>query len=420
MSVIKSQHIFLPKKYLDFSKWAIIAVDQHTHNPDYWERLLHYTNGSPSSLDLILPEIYQGKDNTERIKTIYKKMRDYNDLSLLEDMGSSMVLVERQTSNNKKRLGIVLNVDLEQYDFRNDSNALIKPTEHTTLERVIPRLELRKEAIYELSHVILLYDDREKNIAKTLYKNRDELIKLYDFDLNMGGGHIKGWLIKKYQEVINLFDSLISKDYTDKYLHSANPLMFVIADGSHSLATAKEHWEKLKVNLSSEEQLVHPARYALVEAINLYDESIDFSPVHRVIKGASKSFVKRLKKLYKVNLKKAQPNSFIVEKIYNKGKQEDLYLPNDTPLAIKMIQDFIDECLTKDLEMSVDYVNSLEELEKICKKDERAIGITFPKIEKTQLFEFISRYGILPRRSYNLCSENEKRYYIEAHKIKMI
>lgn len=417
MPVIKAQHILLPKKFIDYNKWSVIASDLYLKG--YWNKIKEYINGKPSSLDLILPEAFMSNDNSQIIDDIHAKMKQFNDFNFFEDFGPGMVLVERKIGN-KKRLGIVLNVDLEQFSLKKEDNALIRPTEGTTLERILPRLDVRKDAIFELSHTILLYDDRELNIAKDLYNNRDCLQKLYDFDLNENGGHITGWFIRKYQEVINKFNSLISSEYLQKYFNTNIPLMFVVGDGNHSLATAKEYWNRLKVNLTEEERVVHPARYALVEAINIHDICIDFGPIYRFIEKPPRSFLRRLKRLHRVNTKKTDKNLYLVEKAFYKGKSFEYCLPNNSPTAISLVQDLIDRCLEKEIEMSVEYVSSLEELKEKCAKNDKAIGLTLPKIDKNQLFEFIIKHGILPRKSYTLCSDNERRYYLEAHKIKMV
>ena len=202
MSIIKKQHIYLPRKNFDMSKWAVIACDQFTSEPEYWETLKSYVDGAPTTLDLIFPELYLSKDNSERIKQINNKMKEYYDKKLLEDEGNCMILVNRSTKLHPKRLGIMLNVDLETYDFRPDVPALIKATEGTIIERIPPRVEIRKDSIFEFPHIMLLYDDRDEHIADTLYQNRNQLEKVYDFNLNMEGGHLEGYKIKDVDSVI--------------------------------------------------------------------------------------------------------------------------------------------------------------------------------------------------------------------------
>jgi len=267
---------------------------------------------------------------------------------------------------------------------------------------------------------MLLYDDRELNIAKNLYKERETLEKLYDFNLNMDGGHIEGYKIKNVDEVIEKFNKLLDSDYVQRTFNTDIPLLFAVGDGNHSLATAKEHWNNVKSKLTEDEIKVHPARFALVEAVNIHDEAIKFDPIHRIINNPNKRFIKGLKKLYKVNHKKADKNSYVTQKYYV-GSEEVLFdLPSDTPLAIKMVQDYIDKQLEKNLDLSVDYIHGEKELKELCEKSKNSIGIVMPKLNKSQLFEFIIKHGVLPRKSFSIGEAREKRYYFEAHKIKLI
>ena len=420
MSIIKKQHIYLPKNHFDLSKWAVIACDQFTSEPEYWERVESYVSDAPTTDKLIFPEIYLGKDNSARIKEINENMKAYNENNLLEDAGVCMILVNRSTKLHPKRLGIVLNVDLEEYDFRPEKPALIKATEGTIIERIPPRVEIRKDSIFELPHIMLLYDDREQHIAEKLYQNRASLEKVYDFNLNMDGGHLEGYKIKNVDEIISQFDKLLDKEYLQKTFNTTTPLLFAVGDGNHSLATAKEHWDRIKSTLSEEERQSHPARFALVEAVNIHDSGIEFSPIYRVVKNASPKFVKGLKKLAKINRKKAPEGSYVTQKLFVGGKEDEFDLPNNTPLAIKMVQDYIDECVADELEMTVDYIHGLDSLQEICSKDPKAVGITLPTLDKNQLFEFVIKHGVLPRKSFSIGEAREKRYYLEAHKIKLI
>lgn len=415
MTIFK-QHIYLPKKNFDMSKWAVIACDQFTSEPDYWSRVKNYVSGSPSTYDLIFPEIYLTKDNTEMIKKINKNMQEYNEKNILEDSSCSMILVNRSTQNHKKRLGIVMNIDVEDYDYRPNTDAVIKATEGTILERIPPRVEIRKDAIYELTHIMLLYDDRDQNIAENLYKNKENLEKVYDFNLNMEGGHIEGYKIKNCDEIIEKFNSLLTPEYLQKTFNSDKKILFAVGDGNHSLAVAKEHWNRIKGSLSEEERKCHPARYALVEAVNIHDEGIEFSPIYRVVTNASKGFLKKLKKIGKSYKK----TGAMTEKLIYKDGEEDYELPNNSPLAIKLVQDLIDEELQKNLEMEVDYVHGLESLKEVVSKKENAVGITLPTINKNELFEFVLKYGVLPRKSFSIGEAREKRYYLEAHKIRVV
>lgn len=420
MSIIKKQHIFLPKKHLDLDKWAVVASSQYSSDPGYWEKLYEYVDGNPSTLNLILPDIYFGKDNTERIKQINKNMRHYYEMGILEDAGACMILVCRKTKTHEKRLGIMLCVDIEAFDYKPNTNPLIRPTEGTIEAKIPPRMEIRRGAIFELPHATLLYDDRAQNIAEKLYEKRAELEQVYDFDLNMDGGHLSGWKIKDVDEVISQFDTLLSNDYLQNTFNSSTSILFAVGDGNHSLATAKSHWNNIKKLIPESEWEKHPARYMLVEVVNIHDSGMEFYPIYRVIRNADKRFIKDLQNLYHINVNKVEKDSYITEKILTNGGELPYNLPNNSPLAIKMLQDFIEKEVADQLEMSVDYVHSLGELKEICTKSPRAIGITLPTINKNELFEFVLKHGILPRKAFSIGASGEKRYYLEAHKIKLI
>lgn len=420
MSIIKKQHIFLPKKHLDYSKWAVIACGQYSSEPEYWEKLSGYVDANPSTLNLVLPEIYFGRDNSERIKNINKNMRTYYEKGLLEDAGLCMILVNRSTKEHPKRLGIVLAVDLEAFDFKPDCTSLVRPTEGTIFERIPPRMEIRRDAIFELPHAMLLYDDREQKIAETLFENRNNLEQVYDFELNMEGGHLSGWKIKDMDSVIEKFDLLLTPEYLQKTFNTNTPVLFAVGDGNHSLATAKAHWNNVKKIISEQEIENHPARFALVEAVNIQDEGIEFSPIYRLVKNADRRFLKDLQNLYKVNVNKVEKDSYMAQKIFIGQEELNYNLPKNSPIAIKMVQEYIEKEVAEQLEMSVDYVHSLESLKEICAKNPKAIGITLPTLNKNELFEFVIKHGILPRKAFSLGIAKEKRYYFEAHKIKLV
>ena len=311
-------------------------------------------------------------------------------------------------------------IDLEEYTFKADEPALIKATEGTIIDRIPPRVEIRKEAIFELPHIMLLYDDRELKIAENLFANKDQLEQVYNFYLNMEGGQLTGYKIKDVNSVMNKFEELLNPEYLQKTFNTDKPLLFAVGDGNHSLATAKEHWNRVKVNLTEEEQSAHPARFALVEAINIHDEGIEFEPIHRVVFNGGKRFIRGLKKLFKVNPKKADPSTYSVQKLIVNNEETEFYLPSNSPLAIKMVQDYIDKFVAKKFEVSVDYIHGEEDLKAVCAKKLNSVGITMPTINKNQLFEFIIKHGALPRKSFSIGEAREKRYYLEAHKIRLV
>lgn len=409
MPVIKKQEILIPAKSIDMTKWAVVACDQFTSEKEYWEELEKYVADSPSTLELTFPEIYLRENNEPRIEKINQRMREYLSKDYFQNLGECMVLVNRSTCEHERRLGIMLNVDLEDYDFTPLAPAMIRATEGTIIERIPPRVAIRKDAPIEFPHIMLLYDDREELIAENLFKNKDKLQKIYDFDLNMDGGHIAGYKIENADEIIAKFNKLISDEYIKKTFNTNQKMMFAVGDGNHSLATAKEHWNRTKVGLTEEERENHPARYVLVEAVNIHDSGIQFEPIYRVIKNAPDEFVTRLKSL-KIDGEKRE------ELLISSTCEEKFYLPKFSPLAIKVVQDLIDEYVKKGM-MEVDYVHGLDSLRTICKA-KNMLGITLPTIDKSELFEFVLKYGVLPRKSFSIGEAREKRYYLEGHIIR--
>ena len=273
MSIVKAPNLLMPEEKTDMRKWAVVACDQFTSQPEYWDKLDKLVGSEPSTLRIVFPEAYLSKDNAPIIERINKTMREYLDSGVLCDAGQCMVLVERSTEYAKRRLGLVLAVDLEAYSFKREDKALIRATEGTVVERIPPRVKIRENAPVELPHIMLLIDDREQHIIENLYADRDKLPKLYDFDLNMSGGHVTGYRVDDTKPVIKALDKLKSRGYLKRLYGTAKEAMqFAVGDGNHSLATAKACWDNLKKTLSPRERKNHPARYALVEVMNLSRE----------------------------------------------------------------------------------------------------------------------------------------------------
>lgn len=402
-STVHAPHILLPNKDVDMNKYAVIACDQYTSQKYYWDELCEYVKDSPSTFHMIFPEAYLGYVNEdEYIKTINSNIEKYLNDNVLQDIGECFVLVERTTSYGTRRLGLIFSVDLEDYSYEKGSKTPIRASEATIVERIPPRLKIRKDAKIELPHILLLFDDKKRSIVEKLYQNRANLPKIYDFELNMNGGHIRGYKVSNIDEVIQQFNSL--------YKENNNGLLFLVGDGNHSLATAKAHWELIKKGLSMEERQHHPARYALVEANNLYDEGIIFEPIHRVLFNVDCSFVDELK---------ASCNGHEIE--------HNIYLPNNSvetislfrnaPLAYLNVQTFLDDYLSKHKEVTIDFVHDEDQLKLVVNSNKNCVGITMPALTKDDLFNYIAEDRVLPRKSFSLGHANEKRYYLEAKRI---
>ena len=403
IKTVKAPHILLPKSDVDWSKYAVVACDQYTSNVEYWDTLREEIGDSLSTLNMIYPEAYlERTDNDLYINKINKNINRYLKNKDLEDIGKCFVLVERVTTYGVRRLGLVLAIDLEDYSYEKGSNALIRASEATIVERIPPRLKIRQDAKIELPHVLVLFDDPEKKIVETLYSERDKLEKIYDFELNKDGGHVRGYKVENTNKVINQFDNLFHRNN--------NGLLFIVGDGNHSLATAKAHWEIIKKNLSEKRRQNNPARYALVEANNLYDDGIIFEPIHRVMFDVDDKFEDELRKRVDGNF---------VSFTYTKdGGKKELKLPKNAPMAYLKVQTLLDEYLAKHPESKIDFIHDEDELMSVADKNTNSVAIAMPALTKEDLFDYLAKDRVLPRKSFSMGHANEKRYYLEAKKIK--
>ena len=403
IKMIKAPHILLPKQDVDWSKYAVVACDQYTSNVEYWDTLREEVGDNLSTLNMIYPEVYLDRtDNDLFINRINKNIKQYLKNKDLEDIGKCFVLVERITSYGVKRLGLVLAIDLEDYSYEKGTKALIRASEATIVERIPPRLKIRQDAKIELPHVLVLFDDPEKKIVESLYSKRDKLEKIYDFELNKDGGHVRGYKVENTNEVIKQFDNLFRRNN--------NGLLFIVGDGNHSLATAKAHWEIIKKNLSEKQRQNHPARYALVEANNLYDDGIIFEPIHRVMFNVDDKF--------EDELRKRVDGEFISFTYTNEGGKKELKLPRNAPMAYLKVQTFLDEYLVKHPESKIDFIHDEDELMSVADKNINSVAIAMPALTKEDLFDYLAKDRVLPRKSFSMGHANEKRYYLEAKKIK--
>ena len=402
IKTIKAPHILLPNSDADMSKYAVIACDQYTSNLDYWDSLKAEIGNSVSTFNMIYPEAYlETTNNEEYIKGINNKITSYLKNGDLKDIGECFILVERITSYGIRRLGLVLSIDLEDYSYEKGTKALIRASEATIVERIPPRLKIRKDSPIELPHVLVLFDDPRKEIVETLFSQRDKLEKVYDFELNKDGGHIRGYKVNNVNKIIEQFNNLFEKN--------GNGLLFIVGDGNHSLATAKAHWDIVKQNLSEKEKEAHPARFALVEANNLYDEGIIFEPIHRVLFNVDEDF--------KIELKKACSGEF-KSFMYTKDKgKEELLLPKNAPMAYYQVQTFLDDYLSKHKDSKIDFIHDEDELLAVANKNPGSVAIAMPALTKEDLFDYLATGKVLPRKSFSMGHASEKRYYLEAKKI---
>lgn len=403
--VIIADNILLPNTS-DMSAWACIACDQFTSEPEYWNELANQVKGKKTTLDLTLPEIYL-EDNAElRIEKINQNIKKYlNDGSFVK-LDKGFILTVRSTPFVERRIGLMATIDLEEYEYSQKSQSLIRATEGTIEERIPPRLKIRKDADVEFPHIMVLYDDENREITEKLYENRKNYKKVYDFNLNMKGGKIEGYYIDDYKEVIEKFYSLLDADRLIKKYGKDDKFLFAVGDGNHSLATAKTHWNNVKKTIPCQARRNHPARYALVELVNVYDEGIYFEPIHRYVFGVDKNeFLKGLKQ---VNGGKMR--------VYDGTMMVNQNGDNDLPTGIRAVDTYIKDYIGKN-GGTVDYVHGDENLQKLVDGRNDAVGILFEKLDKGDLFRYVSKNGAFPRKTFSMGEGIEKRYYLEGRRI---
>lgn len=411
MSIIKAPKILMPNSKIDMQKWAVVACDQFTSQLDYWQKLTDYVGDAPSTLKIIFPEAYLSRENQPIIDAINANMKKYLEEGVIEEIGECMVLVDRSTSLTPHRLGLVLSVDLEAYSFVRKDHALIRATEGTVIERIPPRKKIRVNASIEIPHILLLIDDREQKIIEELYANKDKLEKLYDFDLNMGGGHVTGYKVTDTDTVIKKFDKLLDKNYIKRLYGDDKEIMqFAVGDGNHSLATAKACWDSIKGDLTEEQRQNHPARYALVEVQNVHDQGLVFEPIHRAVFNVQPDFIEGFSKIVGGEADCCT---------YTKGEGiKQIKLPANAAVAVAKVQDYIDEYIKTHPNAWVDYVHGLNDLKEVVDNNESSIGITLPPLNKSDLFNYVLKVGTFPRKTFSMGEAAEKRYYVESKKIK--
>lgn len=400
-SGITVKEILIPKD-IDMSKWACIACDQFTSEEEYWKQLKEYVGEEKSTLNLVYPEIYLERDTEKTIDSINRKMREYVSEGLFNNLGKGMVLTVRKTPFVERRIGIISAVDLEEYDYAVGQKPLVRATEGTITERIPPRLKIRKDAVIEFPHIMVLFDDAKREIAEELYTNREKLQKIYDFNLNMGGGSIEGYFISDYQPILDKFLNLLEPSLLVNKYGKEDKFQFAVGDGNHSLATAKAHWENVKKTLSEEERKTHPARYCLAEFVNIYDEGIYFEPIFRLVYNVDrKEFIEGLNKVQ---------GNFVC---YDGEKESSLASGNTLPESITNVDKYVKEYIEKK-GGKVDYIHGEENLKTLVKNDSSAVGILFDKMDKSELFKFVSTRGALPRKTFSMGEGVEKRYYLEG------
>ena len=394
MNYFETADILLPKK--DFEKWAVIACDQHTSEPEYWNDVKEIVGDTPSSLNIMLPEVWLKEDNEESIKRINATMVQYLNEDVFEEHKNSMIYVERKIGDQIRK-GLVGVIDLEDYDYHKNSKTLIRATEETVEDRLPPRIKIRKDAVLEMPHILLLFDDPTRSVVKPLEVKKEELPVAYDFELMKDGGHIQGWFLDEetVQSVQQALGELLKKN---------EDLLFVVGDGNHSLAAAKESY-----NLTKNPK----ARYALVELENVHDRSIEFEPIYRVLfQVDAADFIEKFVDYTEKNGGEEQQYFECI----TKEETGTIQVKATAKLPIGTLQKFIDLYLKEHSEVSIDYIHGEETVRNLCQQ-EKVLGLLFEGMKKEDLFPAVRADGSLPRKTFSMGHADEKRFYIETRRI---
>ena len=424
--------ICLPRPDIDLKKWAVVACDQYTSEPEYWHKVAHEVGDAPSSLRLIFPEAHlESVDAPARIRQIQQTMRRYLADGLLREREGA-IYVER-TVDQRTRRGLMLELDLEHYDFSSGSTSLIRPTEGTIVARLAPRIAVRRGAELELPHILVLIDDPLHTVIEPMVAFLQAMEKLYDTELMLGGGRVCGHAVDAAQSerAVQALQALVSPQaFAARYGVPVNTpvMLFAVGDGNHSLATAKSIWDSVKGSVGSD----HPSRYALVEVENIHDPALAFSPIHRLLFGVSVDVRQALaesfgSRLACTDVPSADAMRACVQTtagpvhavgLIGPGARFSVITIADPPstLAVGTVQPFIDGLIERGGATQVDYVHGDEVLERLAMID-GSVGIHLAAVSKSDLLRRVVREGPLPRKTFSMGEAHEKRFYIEARRI---
>ena len=431
-------NILLPQKGIDMRKWAVIACDQYTSDRAYWHRLAEQIGDAPSTLKLIFPEVYlEDSDVDARIREINRTMEAYLADGRLVEQDPGFILVDRRTAEVPSRKGLMVALDLEQYDYRKGAQSLIRATEGTILERLPPRIRVRENAPVELPHIMVLIDDPQRTVIEPLCDA--QLETLYDFDLLENGGHLTGYRVARpelIEQVAGALKRLADPHaYREKYGADGAVMLYAMGDGNHSFATAKAIWEKLKAQAADPAAIMeHPARYALVELVNVHDPGLEFEAIHRVLFNINCVYLKQ--RMTEFFAARNTPLTF--ERCADLGEARAIVAEQDRAhafpvilggaygvcsveqpeytLAVATLQAFLDDFLAGHPDVRIDYIHGEQSVTELGNRVGRA-GFYLPAISKHDLFRTIVRDGALPRKTFSMGEADEKRFYLEGRRI---
>lgn len=442
--------VLLPGPEVPLDKWAVVACDQYTSQPDYWEQVAHYAGESPSTLQLILPEIYLGKDEEAgRVRRIHQNMLEYLEKGVLKPQEPGFIYVERETHTGVRH-GLIVALDLEYYDYMPGSSSYIRATEGTVLERIPPRVRIREEAAMEVPHVMVLIDDPDHSVIEPLAGHTSKLTKAYQTGLMMNGGNVTGYLVNDHGSLDNIINGLTTladpAQFARKYGAEGRPLLlFAVGDGNHSLATAKVVWEQVKAELKSDPVMAgldnildHPARHALVELVNVHDPALVFEPIHRVLFHINREkfqqsiltyfesrnsavSIEYFPSLQTMNdnipvLRRQNPNDHVIGFV-NEHQFGAIGVKQPRHnLAVGTLQAFLDDFIKNNPVLKIDYIHGESAVTELGSKPGN-IGFYLPPMDKGDLFKTVILDGVLPRKTFSMGEADDKRFYMECRRI---
>ena len=402
-TIFSPTNILLPKQ--NFEAWSVIACDQFTSNEEYWQAVKSEAGEHPSTLNLIYPEVYLGKtDAAEVTANINSTMQKYVEDGIFEEYSNALIYVERTQRDGKVRCGIVGAVDLDEYDYHEGSTSRVRTTEKTVLERIPPRVEIRKNATLELPHILMLMDDTANSIVEPLaiLAASGEMQKLYDFDLMLDGGHLCGYLIPEAMQA-----DICQKIEALGELHGG--ITLAVGDGNHSLATAKACRALGATECN---------RYALCEVMNIHSDALVFEPIFRTVEGIDAAELLADFKAYLADTTNQNANNAPHEITFVYGTLCEVVVAERPPhaLAVGTVQQFLDAYLANKKDAVIDYIHDEEELLSLTANG-KTCGFLYGCMGKSELFDAIEKEGVLPRKTFSMGSSRDKRYYTEARKI---
>lgn len=417
--------ILLPAAGTPLDPWACIAVDQFTSQPEYWQRAEALAKGKPSTLHIVLPEAYLGTpQEADRLESIRHTMENYR-AEVLTRQVHGYVYVERTQMDGSIRQGLVGAVDLEAYDYAPGTKPAIRPSESTVVERIPPRLKVRRGALLETPHVMMLADDSSKTLIEPIGLQKEKLPLLYDGELMLGGGHLRGWAVEDPVYIAQIdaaLAALADQAAFDRRWPAAagqTPMVLAVGDGNHSLATAKAYWEELKPTLTEEERQHHPARWCLAEVCNVHSPAIEIEPIHRVVFGVSaQELYEALDRWDQAQGRRTEPSAQRCKLADRQGEIEVALQNPPAPLTVGSVEAFLEEWLPQHPQAHVDYIHGASTaLSLAARPGTPTTAILLPDFAKADLFRGVVLGGVLPRKTFSMGHAEEKRYYNECRVI---